>query len=70
MAKDSDFVLRIRDKAGRTHEYVRGVCLINTKHAEDGTPALCTFLRADQTINLAGGEEFMVCWVPREMVKR
>lgn len=48
--------------------YVPVVLLIHTKHP-DGSPALMTSIPEDRKIDLAGGEEFMVAFAPRSMVK-
>lgn len=48
--------------------YVPVVLLIHTKHP-DGSPALMKSIRDDDTIELAGGEEFMIAYAPRSMVK-
>jgi hypothetical protein len=40
--------------------------LINTKNSS-GRPRLCTMMEEDAGISLAGGEEFMVCYVSQVM---
>lgn len=47
--------------------YVAQVFLINTK--EKGVPRLCTMIPDDHEINLAGGEEFLIAYVPEHMTK-
>lgn len=46
--------------------YELKVFLIHSKNP-DGSPGLCKLIPDDQTIDLAGGEEFMTCYVPRVM---
>lgn len=60
----------IRDNAPpfKVQRYLPAVFLINTKH-HDGTPALCTRIRDDDHIDLAGGEEFLVGYIPEIMTK-
>jgi hypothetical protein len=48
--------------------YVPIVLLIHTKNP-DGSPALMTSIPDDHKIDLAGGEEFMIAYAPRSMVK-
>jgi hypothetical protein len=47
---------------------VQGVGLINTKHP-DGTPALVTMMQPEHQIELAGGEEFIVFWADKRMIR-
>lgn len=44
------------------------VGLIHTKN-EDDSPKLVTLIHDKETINLAGGEEFVTLYIPKEMVK-
>jgi hypothetical protein len=48
--------------------YYATVFLIHTKH-QDGTPALCKLMKDDSTIDLEGGGEFMIAYVPGVMLK-
>lgn len=48
--------------------YVPVVLLIHTKFP-DGTPALMKRIRDDDKIELAGGEEFMIGYAPKHMVR-
>lgn len=48
--------------------YVPLVLLIHTKNP-DGSPALMKAIQKDHTIELAGGEEFMVVYAPKKMVE-
>ncbi len=49
-------------------EYRVAVLLINTKDSK-GRPKLCTFIHEEQSIELAGGEEFLTAFVPRKMLQ-
>ncbi len=49
--------------------YVPVVLLIHTKFP-DGTPALMKRIRDGDSIDLAGGEEFMIGYAPKSMVRR
>ncbi len=53
--------------AGTT--YVPIVLLIHTKH-QDGSPALMKHIQDDATIDLQGGEEFMIVYAPKAMIKQ
>lgn len=53
--------------AGEDYQVV--VLLINTKDP-DGRPKLTTFIHDDNTISLAGGEEFITAYVPRHMLRK
>lgn len=48
--------------------YVPIVLLIHTKNP-DGSPGLMKHITDEQTIDLAGGEEFMVAYAPKAMIK-
>ena len=50
-------------------EYRATVFLINTKDAH-GRPKLCTALHDDQSIDLAGGEEFLIAYVSAKMLAK
>lgn len=54
---------------GEKIRLVQCVALINTKHP-NGTPALVTLIELTQTVDLAGGEEFLTFWADRRMVRR
>lgn len=45
------------------------VMMIHTKNP-DGSPALCTLIPDDRTVDLAGGEEFMTVYVPKVMFEK
>lgn len=59
-------VIRYKAKNGKTVTLVQTVFLVNTKHP-DGSPALCTQIGPKQSVDLAGGEEFMTGWVEYNM---
>lgn len=67
MASPGKIVLRHDD--GTEDVYVASVFLINTKDS-NGLPRLCTHLPEGHKINLAGGEEFMVGYMPEHMVRK
>jgi hypothetical protein len=46
--------------------YKLSVLMIHSKNS-DGSPGLCKLIPDDQTVHLAGGEEFMTCYVPEVM---
>jgi hypothetical protein len=48
--------------------YVPIMLLIHTKNP-DGSPALMKHITDDQTIDLVGGEEFMIAYAPKSMIK-
>ena len=48
--------------------YKATVFLIHSK--VDGVPKLLSLLRDDQTIDLAGGEEFLIAYVPAHMLEK
>lgn len=45
------------------------VMMIHSKNA-DGSPGLCKLIPDDQSVDLAGGEEFMTVYVPEVMFKK
>lgn len=49
--------------------YVMSVALLHTKD-EHGRPALAKFIAEDHTVNLAGGEEFMIVYAPAHMLAK
>ena len=49
--------------------YIPLVLLVHTKD-EDGCPALMKAIRDDHSIELAGGEEFMIVYAPKAMVQK
>ena len=49
--------------------YVPIVLLIHTKNP-DGSPGLMKHIAEDATIELAGGEEFMIAYAPEKMIRR
>lgn len=49
--------------------YVPIVLLIHTKNP-DGSPGLMKHIGWDDTIELAGGEEFLVAYAPRKMIAK
>ncbi len=51
---------------GKWYRLVVG--LIHTKN-KDGSPKLVTLVHDDETISLAGDEEFVTLYIPKEMVK-
>lgn len=48
--------------------YKATVLLIHSK--VEGVPKLLSLLRDDQTIDLAGGEEFLIAYVPAHMLEK
>lgn len=50
-------------------EFEATVFLIHTKD-EHGRPKLCTVLHEEQSIDIAGGEEFLVAYVTRKMLRK
>lgn len=54
-------------KAG-SEWYKLVVLLIHTKD-RDGRPKLATFVHDDEKIDLAGGEEFITAYVPKNMLE-
>jgi hypothetical protein len=65
--REQQFTIKKPD--GKYEIYVPQVCLINTKHP-NGTPALVTMMEPSASINLAGGEEFIIVLAPKHMVRR
>lgn len=60
-------VILVPDGKGGTLEYHAQVFLIHTKN--NGVPRLCTLIPDGGTIELAGGEEFMICYVAKKMLE-
>lgn len=50
-------------------EYRATVMLINTRDPT-GRPKLVTILHDDQEIEIAGGEEFLIAYVSRKMLRK
>lgn len=48
--------------------YKATVFLINTRDKDTNVPRLCTLIQDDHTIELSGGEEFMIVYVPVKML--
>ena len=67
MAKPGKLVFQHDD--GTQDVYVASVFLINTRDA-DGIPRLCTHIPDGHKIALAGGEEFMIGYMPEHMVTK
>lgn len=47
--------------------YELSIALVHTKHP-DGSPALCKLIRDNDTIDLAGGEEFFTFFLPVDVL--
>lgn len=61
--------IQVPNGRGGYEWYDLAVFSINTK-TENGTPRLCTMFPHDRhEIELAGGEEFMTGYIPRQMYK-
>lgn len=45
------------------------VLLIHSKDAR-GRPKLATFIHDEETVDLAGGEEFITAFVPKKMLEK
>lgn len=50
-------------------KYRAAVLLVNTKD-EHGRPKLCTFLHEEQSIHLAGGEEFVIVYAGKSVYEK
>lgn len=59
----------IKHDDGSEDVYVPSFFLINTKDA-NGLPRLCTHLPEGHQMSLAGGEEFMLGYLPEYMVRK
>jgi hypothetical protein len=68
MSEKSAYI-QLKDSAGNiVREYKEVVLLVNTYHA-DGTPRNCTLIADDHTVDLAGGEHFIIALVSKDVMK-
>jgi hypothetical protein len=65
MAKPGKIAFKHQD--GTEDVYVASVFMINTRDP-NGIPRLCTHIPDDHKVHLAGGEEFMIGYLPESMV--
>jgi len=64
----SEPTIKITKVDGTSEVYVLGVMLIHTKDSK-GRPGICKYIPSDHRVELAGGEEFMIVFIPEKMAK-